>query len=432
MTPKVLEQGLPWDWAASRHIWMRSTRASASTWRATSEHSALRRFVMGDVASKRAGDGRRACRHQQLVREAMHAGAAGFSSSLAPTHVDQSTSGALGAMRSPTIATLIQTHRRGWRREHLVSARDGRRGLDERDRARPSSWRGAPACRSSCRASRSGRQPRTVGRVGRLPRRRAPQGAAILWVLRTQPSMRPFNWQRDTSPYHGSPLAQSLRASTGRAAGQDAHAQSASSRAGAWTIPTPTAARERRAAAAAAHGVVDVSQSDPSAVGKAARSWPTSAMSTPPTSCASWRSRTAWRRSPRGTPEPGVGGGQAPRRAQPAHDDRHGRRRRPRRRDDGSEWSTYSPRLAAGPPGELDRRGHPPHHRSAGDGRGIKNRGLIARGVHANYALHTDVHPSRQEDAGQRHARGERRWQVRPEGIARVLVNGETIVEMVS
>ena len=61
---------------------------------------------------------------------------------------------------------------------------------------------------------------------------------------------------------------------------------------------------------------------------------------------------------------------------------------------------------------------------------GIKNRGLLARGYHADVML---FDPARirlgKKELVSDMPGGEPRWQVRPEGIARVLVNGETIVE---
>lgn len=51
-------------------------------------HSNLRRWVMGDDAIKRAATDDEIAQMCAMVREAMEAGAAGFSSSMAPTHLD--------------------------------------------------------------------------------------------------------------------------------------------------------------------------------------------------------------------------------------------------------------------------------------------------------------------------------------------------------
>jgi len=100
-------------------------------------------------------------------------------------------------------------------------------------------------------------------------------------------------------------------------------------------------------------------------------------------------------------------------------------------RDDGAEWSTYYLRSWL-----LDRQlvsleegvrriTHLPAMIT-----GIKARGLLARGYAADILL---FDPQRIGLGKKQLVRdvpgGEERWQVLPEGIVRVLVNGETIVE---
>ena len=100
-------------------------------------------------------------------------------------------------------------------------------------------------------------------------------------------------------------------------------------------------------------------------------------------------------------------------------------------RDDGSEWSTYYLRTWL-----LDRQLFPFE-----DGvrrlthlpamvTGLRARGLLARGYHADVMM---FDPSRLALGKKQLVRdmpgGEERWQVLPEGVVRVLVNGETIVE---
>jgi hypothetical protein len=51
-------------------------------------HSAVRRFVMGDAASEREANDGEIQQMAKIVRDAMRAGAAGFTSSKSPTHVD--------------------------------------------------------------------------------------------------------------------------------------------------------------------------------------------------------------------------------------------------------------------------------------------------------------------------------------------------------
>jgi len=100
-------------------------------------------------------------------------------------------------------------------------------------------------------------------------------------------------------------------------------------------------------------------------------------------------------------------------------------------RDDGSEWSTYYLRSWL-----LDRKTF-----SLEEGvrrithvpaliTGIKARGLVARGYAGDVML---FDPARLALGKKQLVRdvpgGEERWQVLPEGIVRVMVNGETIVE---
>jgi N-acyl-D-aspartate/D-glutamate deacylase len=100
-------------------------------------------------------------------------------------------------------------------------------------------------------------------------------------------------------------------------------------------------------------------------------------------------------------------------------------------RDDGAEWSTYYLRTWL-----LERRlftledgvrrlTHLPAMVT-----GMKGRGLLARGFHADVLL---FDPARIALGRKQLVRdlpgGEERWQVRPEGVVRVLVNGRTIVQ---
>jgi len=100
-------------------------------------------------------------------------------------------------------------------------------------------------------------------------------------------------------------------------------------------------------------------------------------------------------------------------------------------RDDGAEWSTYYLRtwllerkllsLEEG----VRRITHLPAMVT-----GLKGRGLIARGFHADLMLFDPVRIALGKKQLVRDMPGgEERWQVLPEGIVRVIVNGETIVE---
>jgi N-acyl-D-aspartate/D-glutamate deacylase len=100
-------------------------------------------------------------------------------------------------------------------------------------------------------------------------------------------------------------------------------------------------------------------------------------------------------------------------------------------RDDGAEWSTYYIRSWL-----LERK---LFSLEEGVRRltllpavvcGLRGRGMIARGYHADVMM---FDPTRIGLGKKQLVRdmpgGEERWQVLPEGVVRVLVNGETIVE---
>ena len=100
-------------------------------------------------------------------------------------------------------------------------------------------------------------------------------------------------------------------------------------------------------------------------------------------------------------------------------------------RDDGAEWTTYFIRRWL-----LDRKlfsleegvrriTHLPAMIT-----GMKGRGLLARGYHADVMLFDPERIGlRSKEIVNDMPGGEERWQVYPKGISRVMVNGETIVE---
>src|ERR1043166_5186465 len=89
MSPEVLSSGLPWDWESFPSFLDALDKRLGINAACYVGHSALRRYVMGDGASERAATADEGESMKRLVREAMGAGAAGFSSSNGPTHVDQ-------------------------------------------------------------------------------------------------------------------------------------------------------------------------------------------------------------------------------------------------------------------------------------------------------------------------------------------------------
>src|SRR6266849_1555739 len=88
MTPSVLREGLPWDWDSFPSFLETLDKRVGINLAVYVGHSAVRRFVMGEAASERAATADEIERMKRVVREAMAAGAAGFSSSNGPTHVD--------------------------------------------------------------------------------------------------------------------------------------------------------------------------------------------------------------------------------------------------------------------------------------------------------------------------------------------------------
>jgi N-acyl-D-amino-acid deacylase len=88
MSPRVLSEGLPWDWEGFPSLLETLDARLGINAAIYVGHSALRRYVMGEAASERTATSEEITAMQGLVREAMRAGAAGFTSSHAPTHVD--------------------------------------------------------------------------------------------------------------------------------------------------------------------------------------------------------------------------------------------------------------------------------------------------------------------------------------------------------
>src|SRR5204862_2459028 len=144
-------------------------------------------------------------RMQQLVREAMHAGAAGFSTSLSPTHVDQFNNPVPSRHATyDEVRALIETAGEGGAGSICYLPETAARGLDARDRARLielAHRSGLPVVVQGI-TKRVGNPEQWADSVAFLEQARQ-QGAAIFSILRTQPFMRPFNWQRGTSLFDG-------------------------------------------------------------------------------------------------------------------------------------------------------------------------------------------------------------------------------------
>jgi N-acyl-D-aspartate/D-glutamate deacylase len=87
MDGAVLAAGIPWDFETHpEYLESVRRRGSMLNFTAYIGHSALRLFVLGDAAYERAATPEEIARMSALVREAIGAGAAGFSTSYAFTH----------------------------------------------------------------------------------------------------------------------------------------------------------------------------------------------------------------------------------------------------------------------------------------------------------------------------------------------------------
>jgi len=436
MSPNVLRSGLPWDWETFPSLLEVLDRRLGINAAIYVGHSALRRYVMGEAASEREATSEERARMADGVREAMRAGAAGFSSSQAPTHVDQANRPVPSRCASfEEVAELATAAGEGGAGSIAYLASSAVQGYDARDRERLIEL-----------AHRSG-LPVVVQGMGYRPGARErwddqsrflesarERGAAIFSMLRTQPFMRPFNWRRGTSLFDGVfhwrdlgelPPAERiarLRDPSFREklrAGLD-HPNTDGSKGS--TLPPP----------AMSAVFVDRSAVDPGAVGKSLatlareRGVHASDVMCELAVADDLATQFLWNsESPAGAeanaeaqrnPHMIVGTGDGG-----AHADR----------DDGAEWSTYylrtwllERRLLSLEEG-VRRITHLPAMVT-----GLKGRGLIARGYHADLMLFDPARIALGKKQLVRDLPGnEERWQVLPEGIVRVLVNGETIVE---
>ncbi len=87
MSLDVLRQGIAWEFETFPEYLAQLRRSgSAVNIAAYIGHSSVRTYVMGTDASKRAADDAEIAQMQDIVREAMRAGAVGFASSTSPAH----------------------------------------------------------------------------------------------------------------------------------------------------------------------------------------------------------------------------------------------------------------------------------------------------------------------------------------------------------
>src|SRR5437016_3457751 len=436
MSPSVLRSGLPWDWETFPSLLEVLDRRLGINAAIYIGHSALRRYVMGDAASERDATPEERARMADHVREAMRAGAAGFSSSQAPKHVDQANRPVPSRCASfEEVAELATAAGEGGAGSIAYLAASAVQGYDARDRERLielAHRSGLPVVVQGM-GYRPGARERWDDQTRFLASARE-RGAAIFSMLRTQPFMRPFNWRRGTSLFDGVfhwrdlgalPPAERvarLRDASVRVqlrSGLD-HPNTDGSRGS--TLPPPSMSAV----------FVDRSAADPGAVGKSLatlareRGVHPSDVMCELAAADDLETQFVWNsESPAGAeanaeaqrnPHMIVGTGDGG-----AHADR----------DDGAEWSTYYLRtwllerkllsLEEG----VRRITHLPAMVT-----GLKGRGLIARGFHADLMLFDPVRIALGKKQPVRDMPGgDECWQVLPEGIVRVIVNAETIVE---
>jgi N-acyl-D-aspartate/D-glutamate deacylase len=399
-------------------------------------HSAIRRFVMGDAASEREATDAEIQSMAKIVRDAMRAGAAGFTSSKSPTHVDHLKRPVPSRKASfAEIKTLAAAAGEGGAGSIGYLAETAVQGYTAEDRQRIVELAlasGLPVVVQGM-GYRPGAKDRWDDQVGFLTDARS-KGAAVYSMLRTQPFMRPFNWNRGTSLFEGcyswrelGDMTPEQRVAAFADAGfrkklaADWDAPNTDSKRGS-TLPPP---RQTQV-------FVDKSKSNPGAEGKSVGEI-AKAKGVHPVEVmcdlvvadkgetqfvynsegAEWIAANGEsQRNPHMIVGTGDGG---------AHADR----------DDGAEWSTYFLRSWV-----LDRE-----HYTLEEGVrritllpamicGIPLRGLLARGYHADVMIF-DPKKLRHGKKGLVNDMpgGEARWQVKPEGVTRVLVNGKTIVK---
>jgi N-acyl-D-aspartate/D-glutamate deacylase len=399
-------------------------------------HSAVRRFVMGDAASEREATDAEIQQMAKVVREAMRAGAAGFTSSKSPTHVDhlkrpvpsrkatfqeiKALAAAAGEGGAGSIGYLAETAVQGY------TAEDRGRIVELALAS------GLPVVVQGM-GYRPGAKERWDDQVGFLADARA-KGAAVYSMLRTQPFMRPFNWRRGTSLFEGCFAWRELTDMTPEqriAAFKDAGFRK--KLAADWDAPNTDAKRGSTLPPPRQTQVfVDKSKSNTAAEGKSLAELAKAKGVHPAelmcelvvadngdTQLVYNSEGPEWvaangesQKNPHMIVGTGDGG---------AHADR----------DDGAEWSTYFLRSWV-----LDRQ-----HYSLEEGVrritllpamicGIPLRGLLARGYHADVMLFDPAKLRLGKKALVNDMPGgEARWQVKPEGVVRVLVNGRTIVK---
>ena len=436
MTPSVLEAGLPWDWETFPQLLDVLDKRLGINASFYVGHSAVRRWVMGEAASEREATPAEIAQMATLVREAMRAGAAGFSSSQSPTHVDQFNHPVPSRKATfEEVKALAAAAGEGGAGSIAFLASTAVQGYDATDRQRLielAHVSGLPVVVQGM-GYRPGAKEKWDDQVKFLSDARA-RGAAIYSMLRTQPFMRPFNWRRGTSLFDGVFNWRDIAAA--RPEERLARLRDPKLREDLrWSLDNPNTDSSKGSTLpppGMAALFVDKSTSDPGAVGKSlAQLARERGVHPADVFCeitvgdnldTQWvynSESQAWRDANLEAQQNlhmivGTGDGGA-------HADR----------DDGAEWSTYFLREWC-----LHREAYTLEDAVRRITQlpaticGIERRGMIARGYHADLML---FDPARLALGKKQLVRdmpgGEERWQVMPEGIERVLVNGQVIVE---
>lgn len=436
MSPNVLTEGLPWDWDSFPSLMEKLDTRLGINAAIYVGHSALRRWVMGEASSERKATDDEIKTMQNMVREAMRAGAAGFTSSHAPTHVDPDKRPVPSRHADfDEVLALAAAAGEGGAGSIGFLAKTAVQGYDAEDRERIvklAHASGLPVVVQGM-GYRPGQRAMWDNQTGFLADARK-QGAAVFSMLRTQPFMRPFNWKRGTSLFDGVfhwRDIQSAEPAQRLARMKDPNGRQELR----WALDNPNKDADKGSTLpppAMSALFVDRSKTDPGAEGKSVAQLAKDRGVHPADIICElavadgletqflWNSESpAWieangesQRNPHMIIGTGDGG---------AHADR----------DDGAEWSTYFIRSWL-----LDRE-----HMTLEEGVrrithqpamicGIPLRGLIARGFHADVMMFdpTRIQLGKKQLVADMPG-GEDRWQVKPEGIVRVMVNGEVVIE---
>ncbi|MGH7803445.1 MAG: amidohydrolase family protein, partial [Candidatus Binatia bacterium] len=205
MSPEVLGAGLPWTWQTFPEFLDALDAKLGLNVACYVGHSAVRRWVMGDAASERAATEAEVEEMKRIVGEAMRAGACGFSSSLAPTHVDQWEKPVPSRFSAfEEVAILCEAAGEGGSGSISILPETAVRGLTAGDREKLIDLGrrcGLPIIIQGmgCRAGKE----ESWEDQKRFFAEARDRGAAIYSVLRTQPFMRVFDFDRGTSLFDG-------------------------------------------------------------------------------------------------------------------------------------------------------------------------------------------------------------------------------------